>query len=102
MDIGVNSGIYKLVLVLHLIAVVAGFGPLAINAFYGAQARRRGGREGLAVAEANFWVSDRVATPFVYAVPVLGIALVLLSDDVFGFDQAWVSFSFLLYLVGIA
>jgi uncharacterized membrane protein len=99
MDVGLNSGIYKFVFVLHLVAVVAGFGPLALNAVYSLQARRRGGREGVAIAEANLFVSERVATPFVYAVPVLGILLVLLSDDVFEFDQAWISISFLLYLV---
>ena len=38
---------------------------------------------------------------FIYAVPLLGIVLVLMSEDVFAFSQAWVSASFVLYIVAI-
>ena len=101
MDVGLNSGIYKFLLVLHLLAVVVGFGGVMLNGLYGARAKRAGGRQGLAVSEANFWVSDKVAEPFIYAVFVLGILLVLTSDDAWGFDQNWISFSMLLYIIGI-
>ena len=33
--------------------------------------------------------------------PVLGIVLVLMSEDVFEFSQAWISLSFVLYIVAI-
>jgi uncharacterized membrane protein len=102
MDTGLNSGIYKFLLVLHLIAVVVGFGGVVLNALYGARAKRAGGREGLAVSEANFWVSNTVAEPFIYAVFVLGLLLLWASDGTWGFDQKWISFSMLLYIVGIA
>ena len=32
---------------------------------------------------------------------MLGIVLVLMSEDVFAFSQAWISLSFLLYIVAI-
>jgi uncharacterized membrane protein len=102
MDLGLNSGIYKLLLVLHICAVVVGFGGVALNGLYGARAKKAGGREGLAVAETNFWITERVAEPAIYAVPILGILLIVTSDDVWKFDQKWISFSFLLYIVGIA
>ena len=102
MDLGLNSGIYKLLLVLHIIAVVVGFGGVVLNGLYGARAKRAGGREGLAISETNFWITERVAEPAVYAVFVLGLLLVLASDDVWGFDQKWISFSMLLYIIGIA
>jgi uncharacterized membrane protein len=102
MDTGLNSGIYKFVLVLHLIAVVVGFGGVVLNGLYGARAKRAGGREGLAISETNFWITERVAEPAIYAVPILGILLIVTSDDVWKFDQKWISFSFLLYIVGIA
>src|SRR5829696_1800736 len=101
MDVGLNSGIYKFLLVLHLIAVVVGFGSVMLNGVYAARAKRAGGREGVAIAEANTFVSDKVAELFIYAVPILGILLILVSDDVWKFDQKWISFSFLLYLIGI-
>jgi uncharacterized membrane protein len=102
MDLGLNSGIYKLLLVLHICAVVVGFGGVALNGLYGARAKKAGGREGLAVAETNFWITERVAEPAIYAVFVLGLLLVLSSDDAWGFDQKWISFSMLLYIIGIA
>jgi uncharacterized membrane protein len=101
MDVGLNSGIYKFLLVLHLIAVVVGFGSVMLNGVYAARAKKAGGREGVAIAETNAFVSDRVAELFIYAVPILGILLILVSDDVWEFDQKWISFSFLLYIIGI-
>ena len=102
MDTGINSGIYKFLLVLHLVAVVVGFGGVVLNALYGARAKKAGGREGLAVAEANFWVTERAAEPAIYAVFILGILLVLASDEAWDFGDTWISFSMLLYIVGIA
>src|SRR5215213_8500697 len=102
MDTGLNSGIYKFLLVLHLIAVVVGFGGVVLNALYGARAKKAGGGEGLAVAEANFWVTERAAQPAIYAVFILGILLVLASDEAWDFGDKWISFSMLLYIVGIA
>jgi uncharacterized membrane protein len=102
MDVGLNSGIYKFLLVLHLIAVVVGFGSVMLNGVYAARAKREGGREGVAIAEANTFVSDKVAELFIYAVPILGILLIVTSDEVWKFDQKWISFSFLLYIIGIA
>jgi uncharacterized membrane protein len=102
MDIGVTSGIYKLLLVLHISCVVVGFGGVALNGLYGARAKRSGGREGLAISETNFWVSSKVAEPAIYAVFVLGLLLVWASDGVWGFDDKWIGISMLLYIVGIA
>lgn len=95
---GVDGEIYQLVLVLHIAAVVVGFGAIALNGAYARQAQRRGGAEGVAIGEANRAVT-RAASSFVYAVPLFGIALVLLSEETWAFDQLWISLSFLLYLV---
>ena len=95
---GVDGEVYRLVSVLHIASVVVGFGAIALNSVYARQARARGGAEGLAISEANRSVT-RAASSFVYLVPLFGIALVLLSDDVWAFDQLWISLSFLLYIV---
>jgi uncharacterized membrane protein len=102
MDLGLNSGIYKFLLVLHLVAVVVGFGGVVLNGLYGARAKRAGGREGLAISETNFWITERVAEPAIYAVFVLGLLLIWASDGQWEFDQKWISFSMLLYIIGIA
>jgi uncharacterized membrane protein len=98
---GLNSGVYKFVLVLHIVCAIVGFGAVFLNGLYAAQIRAYKGREGLAISEANYAVSN-VAEYLIYAVPVLGIILVPLSDDAWKFSQGWISASLLLYIVGIA
>ena len=97
---GPDSDAYKVVLVLHLMTAIIGFGGVVVTGYFGAMAAARKGREGAAIGE----VVDKAykfSEWFIYAVPVLGIILVLMSEDVFAFSQAWVSLSFLLYIVAI-
>ncbi len=96
----INSGTYKLVLVLHILSAIVGFGAVFLNALYGQQAKARRGREGLAIAEANFLVST-VAEFFIYAVFVSGVLLVVLSDDAWTFGQFWIWSSMTLYIIGL-
>lgn len=91
---------YKVVLVLHLMAAIVGFGGMAVNGFYGAMAAARRNRDGAAIGEAVDKGYKFAEWP-VYAVPVLGILLVLMSEDDFQFSQVWISLSFLLYIVSI-
>lgn len=96
---GVGSDLYNLVAVLHILAVIIGFGGMFIAGLYGNEARDRPGREGLAVAEVTLKVTGAVPTAAVCAVPILGILLILMSDDTWKFSEAWISLSFLLYFV---
>ena len=96
---GVDSDFYNLVLVLHILAVIIGFGGMFIAGFYGAEGARRPGSEGLAISETTMKVTSLAPTMAVYTVPILGILLILLSDDQWQFSDAWVSLSFLLYIV---
>ena len=95
---GIDSGVYKLLFVAHLVSVIVGFGSLFFGSLYGAQARARRGQEGLAIVDAHHGVAHW-AEGFLYAVPVFGILLVLASDDLWEFSDAWISLSFLLYFV---
>jgi uncharacterized membrane protein len=97
--VGVDEDFYDLVLVLHILAVIIGFGGMFIAGFYGRAAGTIPGREGLTVAETTMKVTSLVPTMAVYTVPILGILLILISDDVWKFSQAWISLSFLLYIV---
>lgn len=94
------DGPYKFVLVLHLLTAIVGFGAVMLNALYVRQAQRRPGADGLAVLEANFAVSS-VAEKVIYAVPVLGLALVGMSDKLYKFSQTWVWLSLVLWIVGV-
>ena len=96
----INSGTYKFVLVLHILAAIVGFGGVFLNALYGQQAKARRGREGLAIAQSNYLVSN-VAEFVIYAVFIFGILLVLLSDDAWTFGQFWIWSSMALFIIGL-
>jgi uncharacterized membrane protein len=98
---GIRSGSYNLFLLLHLIGVIGGFGPTLVAPFFGAQAKARPGREGLAISEATFEVIRKYAEWMIYSVPITGIVMVLLSDDGWQFSDAWISLSFLLYIAAL-
>ena len=96
---GVGEDFYNLVLVLHILAVIIGFGGMFIAGFYGNEAGKRAGPEGLALAETTLAVTGRIPSIAVGAVPILGVLLILMSDDFWKFSEAWISLSFLLYIV---
>jgi uncharacterized membrane protein len=98
--VGINTGIYKLVLMLHILTAIIGFGAVFLNAIYGQQARSRRGSEGLAISQANFLVS-KVGQYFIYAVFILGVLLVVLSDDVWSFSDSWIVAAIVLYAIGL-
>jgi uncharacterized membrane protein len=97
---GITSTAYKIVLLLHILCAIVGFGTVFLNGLYGAQAKRRPGPGGLAIQEANLFVS-KIAEYFIYAVFILGIGLVSMSDDAWKFSQTWIWLAMLLYIVGI-
>lgn len=98
---GVTTNLYDFVLVLHIMAAIIGFGGTFVAAFYGMEAGKRSGREGSIIAATTVDVTNKVPAMAIYAVPVLGILLILLSDDVWKFSQIWISLSFALYIAAL-
>jgi hypothetical protein len=96
---GIESGIYKIFLLLHILTVVVGFGGVVLGGFYAREASKRPGH-GLAISEANLAVI-RIAEKFIYAVPIFGFALIGVSDSAIGFGDVWVSLSILLYVAAV-
>ena len=72
---GITSTAYRIVLVLHILVVIVGIGTVFLNGLYGAEAKKRPGPGGLAISQANYRVS-MVAEYFIYAIIILGFALV--------------------------
>ena len=97
---GIDSTGYKIVLLLHILCAIIGFGTVILNGLYGREAKRRPGPGGLAITEANLTVSG-IAEYFIYAVFLLGLALVLMSDGAWAFRQTWIWLAMALYVVGI-
>jgi len=100
-ELGSDEAIYGIVLLLHILSAIVGFGGVQLNGLYAAQAQQRPGAGGVAINQAVYAVS-KVAEIFIYLTFVFGVLLVLLSEnDLIGFEDTWVWLSMLLYLVGI-
>ncbi len=97
---GTNSGIFKLLLVLHILSAIVGLGAVMLNGLYAAQAQKRQGPTGRAVSEANFAVSN-IAEKVIYLIPVFGILLVLSSDSGIKFSDTFVWVSLLLFIAAL-
>jgi hypothetical protein len=98
---GTNSGIYKLLLVLHILVAIVGLGAVMLNGIYAAQAQKRQGPPGRAVSEANFFVSN-IGEYFIYLIPVFGILLVLFSDKAWKFSTTFVWMALVLFALAMA
>ena len=98
---GVTSFAYKLVLLLHILSAIIGFGGVLLNGLYASRAKKRPPAEALAVVEDNAWVSMKVAEVFIYLTAVFGLGLVGLSDKLWKFSQTWVWLSVLIYVLAL-
>ena len=90
---------YDLLLLLHILGAIVGFGTVFLNGIYGAQAKKRPGPGGVAIGEANLAVSG-IAEYVIYSVPVTGVILVLLNDA-WTFGQTWVWLSIVAFVVAL-
>ena len=94
---GLNSGIFKALLVLHILSAIVGLGAVMLNGVYAAQGQKRPGPPGRAVSEANFAVTQ-IAEKVIYLIPVFGILLVLASDSAIKFSYTFVWLALALYI----
>lgn len=85
----VSSGAYKVFLFVHVLAVIAAFGPGLLYSV--------GVRGGIHRELTD--VHTRISIPAVVVVGIAGFGLVGLSDKAWKFDQAWVSLGALVWLL---
>ncbi len=96
-----DDTLYGALLLLHILCAIAGFGAVMLNGLYGAESKKRPGPGGLAIGQANLAVS-KVGQYFIYAVFVLGILLVLASEDnTIEWGDTWVWLSILIYIIAL-
>ncbi len=97
--VGRDSNGYKVVEILHILAVIVGFGSLYAGSVYAVLGRKRGGQDKSAISGASEFVLSRVSIAAIIAVPIFGLALVGMSDKQIKFSQGWVSASMAIYIV---
>lgn len=98
---GIGSGAYNFLFLLHIAFAIVGFGAVLLNGVYAREAKARPGPGGLAIVEANHRVSN-LGEKFIWLVPVWGFGLIGLSDGVWTFGQTWVILSLVLYGIALA
>lgn len=92
---------YNILVMLHLLCVIGGFGALAYNALYMSLAQRRPAGGTGAIIEVNSLVSG-LAELLIYAALLFGIGAVASSHSTVQFSQAWVSAAFGVYIAAVA
>ncbi|MEO5842857.1 MAG: DUF2269 family protein [Acidimicrobiales bacterium] len=97
----INDGPYKVVLLLHILCAIVGFGGVMLNGIYAVASRKAIGHGALALVRANA-KATKIAELFIYAVPIFGLALIGMSDDGWAFDQTWVWLAVVLYAIALA
>jgi uncharacterized membrane protein len=96
----VSTG-YQILVMLHILCVIGGFGAVSYNALYVNLAQRRAGTSGTtAVVEVNTLVSG-LAELLIYAALVFGIGAVTASNSTLKFSQAWLTAAVVVYLVDV-
>jgi uncharacterized membrane protein len=91
---------YHILVMLHLLSVIGGFGALAFNALYMSLAQRRPQGGTGAILEVNGLVSG-LAELLIYSALVFGVGAVAASQSTVKFSQAWVSAAFGVYLAAV-
>jgi hypothetical protein len=91
----INDTGYRIMLLLHILSVLVAFSPFFILPLLA-----RSGGEGTGAAVLTY--VQRFATPAVVLAGFFGLAMVGMSDKVYKFSQAWVSFALLLWIVQVA
>ena len=95
--------IYDVVLLLHLLAVVVGFGTSFVWPVLAAKARKMEPAQGYLLTSTALQLGKPLSTYPIWAAGGFGLILVIISsaDDFgrWGFDQTWISVALLLFIV---
>lgn len=104
---GYGGFVYNVLLLLHLLAAVVGFGSSFVWPVLAAKARGMSPAEGFALSSTAFSLGKPLTTYPIYATGAFGILMlgVAVADDTvsspYGFDQTWISAAFALFIIAV-
>lgn len=100
---GTGSAIYRIVLLLHIATAIVGFGGVIAHGAYNAKAFASKAGEAAILLKHTQSVT-KIAHYALYALFLLGIVLIALSDSEISFAAPWVSASFVVWfaVIGVA
>lgn len=93
-----GDGVYKLLYLAHIVAFLIAFAPAVIHPVLSAQAKKRGEAALIELTGPLAANGRRLHFPALVVLGGLGVGLVLVGDPAWGFDQAWISLAFLVWL----
>jgi uncharacterized membrane protein len=93
-----GDGVYKLLYLGHIVALLVAFAPAVIHPLLSAQAKGRGEASLVELTGSLAANGRRLHFPALVVLGGLGLGLVIVGDNVWGFDQAWVSLALLVWL----
>jgi uncharacterized membrane protein len=99
----VGSTPYKIVLLLHILSAIVAFAPAFVWPIVNVQTRKRGAQLPADVAGQVPVNNVLFHGPALVLTGLLGLGLVLMSEDVWEFSDAWISGAFLVFfaLLGV-
>ena len=101
-----DSGLYQLVIFLHIVTAIVGFGSTFVWPMLAAKARKTEDPAFmLRVSELIDEAGHVLTSPFIWASGAFGLLLVILAagmdGDYIGFSDPWISIAMTLYLVAL-
>lgn len=94
--------LYDLLLFLHILAVVVGFGSTFALPAIQASASRLDYKDRALVGQQVAPLEWKLIQPPIIVAGVLGILLIVVSDDTWKFSDTWISIAFVLFFAGLA
>jgi len=95
----VNSGVYKALLLLHILSVIVALAPAVVRPLTGPRLLKDDEAAAARFAGVSAGNQRMVHLPALLAAGILGFALVGASGETWKFSELWVSISALLWLV---
>lgn len=94
----VNDDVYRIMFLLHIITVVVAFAAMVVNPFLAARAKADG--EAALSRTAGYMAANgrQIHLPALILIGLFGLGMIFSSDEVWGFDQTWVSLALLVWI----
>ncbi|MCB1017122.1 MAG: DUF2269 family protein [Acidimicrobiales bacterium] len=94
-----TDNLYRALVLLHILAVIVGFGSTFVYPLLGNYASKHPGLEGKGISNANLEAGKRLTEPAIYAAGVFGVLLVIVGP--FEWEDPWVGASLVLYVAAL-
>lgn len=91
-----TDNVYRLLVFLHILTVIVGFGSTFVYPLTGTYASKHPGPEAKGISNATILAGQRLTEPAIYTAGVFGLVLVIVGP--YGFEESWISASLLIYL----